>query len=368
MKIKSLSACLLLVSLFTSCIREEALNVEAAIDSCSGSNIELADVNNDHTVTLYVQRGIDVAHLNVSFVLANGATISPSETLNNDVTNTYDLSSPRIFKVTSEDGKHTALYTVTALQTELPTEYHFENIISSDDNPYDIFYEFNASKKELVRWSSGNAGYKLTAMANTQVDYPTLQDDNGESGKCLKLVTRNTGSFGAMVKMYIASGNLFIGSFDLTNALTNPLKATRFGFSFFRTPLRLTGYYKYKAGDVYTQKGVNVTGIRDKFDIYAMLYRADNNADMLDGTNATTSSKIVLLARINKDNIVESDNWTAFDLPFENMNGTDINPTDLAAGKYKLAIVFSSSIDGGNFNGAVGSTLYIDEVKLVCKE
>ena len=36
--------------------------------------------------------------------------------------------------------------------------------------------------------------------------------------------------------------------------------------------------------------------------------------------------------------------------------------------KYKLGIVFSSSVDGAYFRGAVGSTLYIDEVELICEE
>jgi hypothetical protein len=358
----------LFMTAFTSCVRDEALNMEAAIDACSGENIEVADVNNDHTVTLYVQKGIDLTKLNLLFTLADKATISSDTKLSNDGTDTYDFSSSRNFTVTSEDGKHQAHYTISAIQTELATEYNFENLVTSENTPYDVFYEFNATRKELIKWSSGNQGFKLTAMANSRTDYPTVQDDNGKSGKCLKLTTRDTGSFGKMVKMYIAAGNLFVGSFALANALTNPLKATKFGFPFYHIPLRLTGYYKFKAGDVYTQKGVTVTGVRDKCDIYAMLYKADSNVDFLDGTNATTSSKIVLLARMDQNAIVESDSWTAFDLPFEAMNGSSVNAADLAAGNYKLAIVFSSSVDGGNFNGAVGSTLYIDEVKLTYKE
>jgi hypothetical protein len=36
----------------------------------------------------------------------------------------------------------------------------------------------------------------------------------------------------------------------------------------------------------------------------------------------------------------------------------------LEDGKYNVAIVFSSSIKGDLFEGAAGSTLYIDEVEL----
>ena len=37
----------------------------------------------------------------------------------------------------------------------------------------------------------------------------------------------------------------------------------------------------------------------------------------------------------------------------------------LEKGIYKLGIVFSSSVDGAKFEGAVGSTLHIDQVEIV---
>jgi hypothetical protein len=45
-------------------------------------------------------------------------------------------------------------------------------------------------------------------------------------------------------------------------------------------------------------------------------------------------------------------------------NGKSIDLNKLKNGKYNLAIIMSSSIDGANFNGAVGSTLYVDEMQL----
>ena len=74
---------------------------------------------------------------------------------------------------------------------------------------------------------------------------------------------------------------------------------------------------------------------------------------------------IALMARI--DNMKETDEWTNFDIPFLPQNGKTIDPEGLANGKYKLAIVFSSSIGGAYFRGAVGSELYIDEVEVICE-
>ena len=55
--------------------------------------------------------------------------------------------------------------------------------------------------------------------------------------------------------------------------------------------------------------------------------------------------------------------YRAFDLVFNYKSV--VNEDDLAAFSYKIAIVFSSSKNGAVFEGAVGSKLYIDDVKIV---
>ena len=74
------------------------------------------------------------------------------------------------------------------------------------------------------------------------------------------------------------------------------------------------------------------------------------------------------LAQIKADEALETDQWTEFSLPFERQNNKSIDEQKLQNGKYKLGIIFSSSVEGDHFKGAVGSTLYIDEVELVCEE
>ena len=59
---------------------------------------------------------------------------------------------------------------------------------------------------------------------------------------------------------------------------------------------------------------------------------------------------------------------TDFEIPFEPVKGRVIDDTKLKNGKYKLGIVLSSSVDGAYFKGAVGSTLYVDEVELICED
>ena len=374
MKIKTLIACFILACAATSCIQDEALNSEAAIDACTGDDVQLANINADSKlINVYVNKGADLSKQKLEFVIPEGATIKINDQVAGDTEATYDFSEEphsRKFTVTSEDGQWKPVYTVNVVLAELPTSFNFEELLPSND--YDIFYEFQPGTSQeiskVLQWSSGNPGFKLTGMANSKTDYPTVQVANGFRGKGVKLETRDTGSFGAMVKMYIAAGNLFIGAFDLANALKDAPKATTFGFQFYKRPKTLKGYYKFKAGPVYTENGEPQTGKKDRFDIYAVMYEAEDNSFMLDGTNSLTSDKVVSLARISAEEALEKDQWTPFNLSFKAQNGKEINETELQKGKYKLGIVFSSSVDGAYFRGAVGSTLYIDEVELICEE
>ena len=375
MKIKTLIAYFIFTCAISSCIQDEALNSEAAIDVCSGDDVQLANIDADSKViNVYVNKGADLSKQKLKFTLPQGATIKVNTPITGDTESTYDFSEEphsRKFTVTSEDGQWQPVYTVNVILAELPTLFSFEELLTTSSE-YDTFYEFTpATSQEIskvLQWSSGNPGFKLTGMANSKTDYPTVQIANGFRGKGVKLETRDTGSFGASVKMYIAAGNLFIGTFEVGNALANPRKATNFGFQFDKRPKTLKGHYKFKAGDVYSAEGKPQEGVRDKCDIYAVMYEAENNSVMLNGDDVFTSDKLVSLARIKPEDVVESDQWTDFEIPFEPVKGRVIDDTKLKNGEYKLGIVFSSSVDGAYFKGAVGSTLYVDEVELICED
>ena len=392
MKLKNVFAGMIMCLAITSCIQDEGLNVEAAIDGCNGSNIQLSTINTySKTVSIYVSKATDLSTLEIQFELPEGADIEPVDAAANDHAPKYDFSNSKVpvtseqtleqyqrkFRVTSESRTTEAVYMITVIKSELPTEYHFENI-EDGNNKYHIFYEFNLQKAEMLQWASGNPGFSLTGMARSPLDYITIQSQ-GYIGKGAKLETKSTGSFGAGVSMPIAAGNLFIGSFEVGNALKDAMKATKFGFPFYKHPTRLSGYYKFKPGTDYTSYTLGSDGKKnffidasmngkDKGDIYAVLYEADNVEDFLDGYNSLNSPKIVSLARIKSEDVKETSEWTSFDLPFVLQNNKTINDNMLAAGKYKLAIVFSSSVEGAAFKGSVGSTLWIDEVTIHCEE
>lgn len=375
MKLKASIACLAAAcALLTGCIQDEALNVEAAIDACTGGDIQQATIDpNNFTVQLYVSRAADLSRVNINFTLPEGATIAPVTQLPGDdiEASTYyfegEENRVRQFRVTSEDGDYSATYSLTLWQTEMPTNYHFETLSSS--SPYHVFYEQEDEGRFIRRleWASGNPGYQLTAEASSATGYPTVQMATGgmNGGRYTRLETKSTGSFGEMVGMPLAAGNLFIGSFDRTNAVKDPMGATLFGFPFFYYPVKLEGWYMYSRGEVFTSDGEVVADRQDECDIYGVMYETDDETSFLNGANSLTSPNIVALARLPQGQYwPETDRWTKFSLDFEPQNGKTIDADKLSKGQYKLAIVFSSSVDGGNFNGAAGSVLCIDEVNL----
>lgn len=366
-----------------SCIQDEALNQEAAIDGCTGSHIQQATINaENHTIQLYVSGGVNLQRVEIHFELPEGATVAPLTNSRGDEAPFYNFSEKqtRQFKVVSEDQANTAVYQVSLWQTQLPTKYHFE--LLSSENPYHILYEIQDGKR--LEWASGNPGFKLTGQAggeNAALNYPTVQmkDGGSDGGKYVKLETKDTGPFGAMASMYIAAGNLFIGSFDVKSALSNPLTATQLGFPFFEEPVSLEGYYKFQRGAVYEENNTPVPGMQDECDIYGVLYEVDEKVNSLDGGNSLTSDRIVLMARFKADQgaqyepavkgdyLPEKKEWTKFKFPFVARNGKTVDAEKLKRGGYKLAIVFSSSVNGNYFKGAIGSTLCVDEVTLTVK-
>lgn len=362
MKLKNLITCFVLGLAVVSCIQDEALNSEAVIDACSGSeDVIMTDITVDTetpkgNIAVYIIKGANLTQQPFKFTLSANATISPEA-------KDYDFSQPVVFKVTSEDKKWTVPYTVEFIQKDLPTKYHFQEMELSANKKYHILSEGNKAEAQYLRWASGNPGFNLTGMAQTPQDFPTVQIDHGFSGNALKLETKNTGSFGAVANMHIAAGNLFIGTFEVSSALKDPLKATRFGFPFYHKPISLNGHYKYKAGSTFSVKGKPVSGRTDKCDIYAVIYETDSNTKTLNGENSLTHDNIVSIARI--ENAGEPSDWQPFKLPFKIKDGKQFDENKLKTGKYNLAVVFSSSIDGAYFEGAVGSTLYVDEVEIV---
>ena len=129
-----------------SCIQDEALNCEAAIDAVAGANIQLANIDAaNKRVNIYVPRQNAHAQQELIFTLADQATIAATPAYASDdvAANLYDFSggNTRSFTVTSEDGVWETVYDVTLINTELPLEYGFNDLLEGSSAAYDIFVE-----------------------------------------------------------------------------------------------------------------------------------------------------------------------------------------------------------------------------------
>ncbi len=379
MKIKyiHLLASVLLCGALSSCFKEEPLNAECDIEEAFIHADEpdsvfytpadsLVDVLSSETDIYFGLRKADLTALSPQFRITEGATIEPESG------STHDFSEgPVTYTVTSQDGKWSRTYRVYAsIKRRTIDELEklsFETTALETDNQDHKYYVWNdvtADGYALNLWATGNPGFSLTAGDALPEEYPSSALDPGYEGKGVKLVTRSTGFLGSLVKMPIAAGNLFTGKFDVQKALGSATKATLFGVPVAQRPISFSGYYQYKPGDVVTDaNGATVTGKIDTGDIYAILYRNtdDSGANVtLDGDNIKTSPLIVATAII--DEVKPVTEWTRFDIDFTYRQ--EIDPELLRDYGYNIAIVFSSSVNGAKFEGAVGSTLLIDEVKV----
>ena len=286
----------------------------------------------------------------------------------------------RQFRITSEDGAWNRTYTISFVQkyaslTPCVLNIDFDYYALSDPSKtlndkgvYYVWEEYDANAIQKNQWVTGNPGFKLSKSSAKAPEYPTVAVADGgvDGGPCLKLETKDTGAFGRMVNYPIAAGSFFIGTFDVENALKNALVATRFGLPFAHKPTKMSGYYKFKAGAQFQNKQSQPVDRVDQPDAYCVVYRntdADDNAVLLDGSDVLSNLNIIGIARIS--GVVETDEWTHFEIPVEYTE--EIDDDLLVEYGYNMTICFSSSIDGAYFEGAPGSTFYVDKVKLECE-
>ena len=359
--------------LFSGCIQEEPLNAECDILGVDSVWIQQnkdfligTPIITNTTVSFMCKEGIDRDGLAPSFYLTPGASLfmqnGEFKVEANGVPR--DFTTPQTYTTLSEDGKWHKDYIVSFVPVSTINLCSFENSELDKSGRYHVWFEKDENGKHYY-WGSGNAGFAFTGIGKTPDKFPTFVSSEGYKGKGVTLITRSTGSFGNLAGMPIAAGNIFIGEFKSEMAMSEPRNATHFGLQLVSgKPVSLSGYYKYTAGKVFTDKNKKVDETRkDTCDIYAVLYEVDSEKFIsLQGDNILNSDRIVSMARI--DNPGEPQDWTYFEEPFRPMNGKKFDYQRLLNYGYAIAIVATSSRQGAYFEGAVDSELHIDEIQI----
>lgn len=369
------------VATFSSCIKDEPLNAEADIEQVSvhvdnplETFFQLSDTMQnvsyaDSTITFTVRSQANLTSLAPTFRITEGATISPASGTVRDFS-----QGPLTYTVTSQDGQWSRLYTLrfnpTYVTAKDTVAYDFEHYMLEPKNrAYYVWQEEQADGSLSTVWASGNAGFRISMASAKPDEYPTYVVEKGRHGYAVACTTRSTGAFGAGAKKPIAAGNLFLGKFDLSQAMSI-LHATQFGIPFDKKPMAFQGYYKYHRGAVYQDRdGSTMPDQKDYAAIYAVLYRNHDdkgNPVVLYGDNVKTSPQLVAIADMGDIDDTGDDEWHEFKASFMYYNNKDLDQETLKKRGYSLAIVFSSSKDGDNFKGAIGSTLILDDVRIVC--
>ena len=252
-------------------------------------------------------------------------------------------------------------------------KYDFENYYLETQSKK--YYEWSdpyedGSERSVPNWATANKGFSTARGSAAPTEYPTVpavgQGVDGTDG--VKLETSSTGSFGKLFNMPLAAGNLFLGTFDFSVALTKTLHATRFGenSTLEKKPVKFTGYYRYEPGAQMTDsKGNNLDGT-DMPAIYCVVYKnhdADGTSFVLNGETVESDTEhIIAKAEITNWEYNTSD-YVYFELDF---NWTQEFDEELLAQKgYNFSIVCSSSSKGATYTGALGSKLYVDKFRVV---
>lgn len=366
----------------TSCIKDELQNTECDILNAwvEGEQYEpnfynikqmrQDNISSSENVIIFTVRSRDSLPktIPIYFTITPGATIEPANGTEQDFS-----KGPVTYTITSEDGSWKREYIVDFREANLSNLFeiqdfkfnfeHVETIQGNNKNSYHAFYEEDKNGVHHKFWASGNPGVELTKYGAKPEDFPTQSIADGYIGRGVRLTTQDAGNLGRMMGKPIAAGNLFLGKFVLENVLINPLKTTEFGLPINISPIKVTGYYKYQRGKEFTNAKMEVVpGRDDEASIYAVFYRnldAEGNDVKLYGNDVFTNSNIMKIAQVKS--LPPTDEWTRFEMYFE---GKDADVQLVATQGYNMTLVFSSSKEGASFEGAIGSTLYVDEVEV----
>lgn len=346
-----LRACAIITvfALLQACIKDEPPNPEADIETFSlPDSLLTGDIFIDQSnrkILLYLEPEAYESGVAPVITTSAGGNVSPASG------DSIFFDNEVVYTVTSASGENRKQYTVEVVSIGEWT-WGFEHWQIHPTDKYQ--YPVEDDGKQV--WSSGNPGVALGGVQKRPDAYPLRSTEESEAGSyAAELLTLKGTVLSGLVGIKLFAGSLFLGNFDVSNAFLEPLKATQFGQPYTGKATRFTGYYKYAPGATYQDKAGNaVPGVTDSCAIYAVLY---SGRTRLDATNINTSDRIIATAKLPDGSA--RGNWTHFDIPFTYIPGRAVTRDMM------MAIVASSSKDGDQYRGAIGSRLLVDSLSII---
>lgn len=349
-----------------------------AADKSSKAEMKNFTINSELVVKEPVMNGTTISFIVVDNItdeqlasLAPEFEISAGATVDKASGSPQNFKNPVVYTVTSEDGIVTTKYTVTAIVGKALV-FDFDEWKDVDDNNGGTF------PFPVGTWGGTNEGMAYMNVTAAGVGLPafgfpvTSVEGVDGVGKAAMLKTYHTAMTLSGMDInselgfpYVTAGSLFTGTFKTD--VKDFLNSTKFGISYQQgKPLMFQGYYKYTPGETYyTADNQVAEGVTDKCSVYAILYEEELGEDgvniPLTGHDVTTSDRIVLRA-VAADGSAQSE-WKEFSVPFEQVGDKVYDSTK----KYYLAVICASSDKGDTYNGADGSTLIVDNFRIIAE-
>ncbi len=293
---------------------------------------------------------VDLNLIPTEITISNFATISPK------VTSSQDFQSPVEYTATAEDGT-IQVYTVSVEKTG--------NVPQIDNSSFEDWYietvasnniSQPGSDKATTLWATANRGLALGGASENTTPHQKTADS--------LYAKLETVSAPAIVR--IAAATLFTGKFtEGFPSINDPRSNLTLGVSFTGRPQAMRFQYKYTPGSSNEDSNGDPLTYGDQCDIYMFLENRDGSKTKRIGTawfrnGDTQSSWKYLDIPVKYGPLDASDPWFVYAQPQPDEEwGTGSESIT------HITVLFSSSFEGDFFNGAIGSTLEVDNLEMV---
>ena len=344
-----------------ACVEEDffGLSPYGEIKSIEVSNQASQAVINAQTknITVEIPGGVDLSSLKIQKL-----TLSSFATSDLIVGDSINLTDSVSINVTAEDR-----ITVTTWTIKATVASNSPQLPNSDFNTWyqapEGYYEPGESAETTI-WGTGNPGTKLLEL------YATTPLEIDDGNLATRMETLYNGDLAAGFGTPISAATIYTGKFDPDKIeISDPQAAIDFGTPFAARPIGFHLKYTYQPGEENKDKSGNVLDYSDACDIYLLLEVRIGSTNKRLATGWFRSDALVTdLTTLNVDLLYGElpANAPDFAKP-EDGNYVRADSAEFILPTH-LTFVATSSFDGANFAGAVGSRLVIDDLELVYEQ
>jgi hypothetical protein len=341
-----------------ACVKEDFFGYSSfgEIKSIEVSNQASQALINTNTknVTIEIPGGVDLSDIKIQKL-----TLSSFATSDLTIGDQINLTDSSIINVIAEDDVSKTTWTLKAsVASNTP------QVSNSDFNLWyqaaEGYYEPGESATTTV-WGTGNPGTKILGL------FATTPLEISENNLAVKMETLYNGDLPAGFGTPISAATIYTGKFNPDKIdISNPQAAIDFGTPFAGRPSSFKLKYTFSPGQENKDKQGNILDYSDACDIYLLL----------EVRNAS-SSKRLATAWLRSDETVQEVIQLQVPLIYGELPADAPDYAKPPDGGYvradsakfilptHLTFVATSSFDGANFAGAVGSLLLIDDLELV---